>query len=630
MSTEMPTLRAGDLILKYDRGFLRYISFGKSEVLRMIYFALRDQNWETMDGIMENEVLEVSDDAFRISYQWISNEDGFPFRWDVQIEGKSNSEIEFRISGEALAAVKKNRTGFCILHPIKPCAGQPCEILDTSGEWSTHTFPKLISPHQPFFDIKGMRWNVQGAGEANLTFEGDTFETEDQRNWTDDSYKTYCTPLAKPFPVTLGKGEKVQQKVTLKFTAHEAVNKNEAEDKVMLIPAESILNQPKIGLGVSSAFYHLHPQEVEQLRILKLNHLRADIDLSENGWEKNVAHYLSEASQLGTDLMLAVFFDEAFLNQIKLLADLLKKLPRSGHLYLLLLHKAHKTTPSTLLDNGLSALRVDEQVFIGAGTNAYFTELNRETPELTKVDFVAYSVNPQVHAFDEASMTETLGGQAYTVESAQAFAPHLPIVVSPITLKPRFNPNATAPETAPQSDELPDAVDPRQVSVYAACWTLGSIAHLTNAGAQILTYFETVGWRGIMQGDRQVQMPDLFPAKRGMLFPVYHLLKELMTRRDHDWIYLRSSNALAVKGMMLRRAKQAVVLLANLHNREMQIELDLPVSSWRIEFYKGEALSASFEPFEPDPNQDGLKDEDADVEVILPAVSLSKISLTLK
>jgi hypothetical protein len=30
--------------------------------------------------------------------------------------------------------------------------------------------------------------------------EGDTYETEDQRNWTDASYKTYVRPLPCPGP----------------------------------------------------------------------------------------------------------------------------------------------------------------------------------------------------------------------------------------------------------------------------------------------------------------------------------------------------------------------------------------------------------------------------------------------
>ena len=38
---------------------------------------------------------------------------------------------------------------------------------------------------------------------------------EDQRNWTDASFKTYCTPLARPFPVPVQAGDRVDQRVAL-------------------------------------------------------------------------------------------------------------------------------------------------------------------------------------------------------------------------------------------------------------------------------------------------------------------------------------------------------------------------------------------------------------------------------
>ena len=48
-----------------------------------------------------------------------------------------------------------------------------------------------------------------------MRFAGDVFEMEDQRNWTDASYKTYCTPLALPFPVEIPEGARISQSVTL-------------------------------------------------------------------------------------------------------------------------------------------------------------------------------------------------------------------------------------------------------------------------------------------------------------------------------------------------------------------------------------------------------------------------------
>ena len=66
------------------------------------------------------------------------------------------------------------------------------------------------------------------------------------------------------------------------------------------------------------------------------------------------------------------------------------------------------------------------------GTNVYFNELNRNRPDTAAMDGVAYSINPQIHAFDEASLTEALEGQAATVTSARAFCGDLPVIVSPV------------------------------------------------------------------------------------------------------------------------------------------------------------------------------------------------------
>ncbi len=59
-----------------------------------------------------------------------------------------------------------------------------------------------------------------GAGIAATTaFAGDVFEMEDQRNWTDASYKTYVRPLARPWPYRLAAGETITQSVTVTLVA---------------------------------------------------------------------------------------------------------------------------------------------------------------------------------------------------------------------------------------------------------------------------------------------------------------------------------------------------------------------------------------------------------------------------
>ena len=47
------------------------------------------------------------------------------------------------------------------------------------------------------------------------------------------------------------------------------------------------------------------------------------------------------------------------------------------------------------------------------GTNAYFAELNRQRPGIRFP--VAFSINPQVHAFDDLSLIENLEAQPETI-----------------------------------------------------------------------------------------------------------------------------------------------------------------------------------------------------------------------
>ena len=99
---------------------------------------------------------------------------------------------------------------------------------------------------------------------------------------------------------------------------------------------------------------------------------------------------------------------------------------------------------------------------IGGGTNLYFADLNRSRPNTAGLDAVAYSINPQVHASDERSLMENLEAQRDTVTTARTFCGELPLVVSPVTLKPRFNPDAVGPEP-----------DPREPESFRVRWILG-------------------------------------------------------------------------------------------------------------------------------------------------------------
>jgi hypothetical protein len=195
-------------------GYLRPVKMGEVEVLRAIYGAVRDKNWDTALFELEVERLEQGEDAFSLEFLARSDQPAIPFWWKGTIVGRGGS-LEFTFEGHARSAFLRNRIGLCVLHPIKECAGQRCRVQDGEGNWREDVFPFYISPHQPFKQLHGLSWRPSSDVQAEIRFEGEIFEMEDQRNWTDASFKTYSTPLELPFPVEVAAGERIFQRVVL-------------------------------------------------------------------------------------------------------------------------------------------------------------------------------------------------------------------------------------------------------------------------------------------------------------------------------------------------------------------------------------------------------------------------------
>jgi D-apionolactonase len=226
-----------------------------------------------------------------------------------------------------------------------------------------------------------------------------------------------------------------------------------------------------------------------------------------------------------------------------------------------------------------SALAAARTVFagfgvpIGAGTNADLYQLNLQRPP-ADADFICWSMNPQVHAFDCTSMAETPEAAAQQVLSVREYFPGKPVAVSPITLKPRFNPVATGPEQTLPANELPPEVDPRQLSLFGAAWTLAMIKAVAEAGADSVTFYETTGWRGVMELQTGSTCPAKFPSIPGAVFPLYHVFAEVGEFAGGEILPTESSDPLAVASLLLRKGGRERLLLANLSRHGQKV-------SWR-------------------------------------------------
>ncbi|MDQ6818152.1 MAG: hypothetical protein M3018_12210, partial [Actinomycetota bacterium] len=231
-----------------------------------------------------------------------------------------------------------------------------------------------------------------------------------------------------------------------------------------------------------------------------------------------------------------------------------------------------ETTPPQLvrLVRDLLALT---SVPVAGGTDMYFCELNRTRPRARDMDGIFWSLNPQVHAFDDVSLLETAEAQGEQVRAAREFAPGKALFVGPVTLKRRYNVNATVAEEA-AAGELPDSVDPRQPTLIGAAWTLASAKHLAEQGASAITYFETVGWRGVVQGDDRPPVPNRFPARAGDAFPLFHVLADIAELRSCALLECATTRPLEVAALAAIRGGGAMTLLvANLTPGAQAVEL---------------------------------------------------------
>ncbi len=574
-ASELIPLRAGPVSMVFDADnvFLRYIRVGKHEVLRGINAPIRNQNWATIAPKVSNLHVEQRDDSFDVTFAVACQRDEIDFHWKGSISGTNQGVIEFTFDGESHSTFQKNRIGFCVLHG--PSAAGHAWLLETvDGKRSAGRFPKFISPHQPAKNLRAITHEVADGIRARVAFEGDIFEMEDQRNWTDASFKTYCTPLEIPYPVKLVKGTQISQKICINVTGNfpEAAS---TDEHVVLTVGPEHGSLPLLGVQVSNEVESLTHQQIERLKPLYLDHLRVDLALSEPSFVRELRRATRQAGALGVSLQVVLGLGKS--PDFETLIKELKQLRPHVSFWLV---RGGITADFDTAREALALVAGDARFGVTRVTN--FVELNRSRPASRPVQgaqvepyvqAVGFAINPQIHAFDNASIVETLPIHADAVNSARQFTHGQPIIVGPITLTPQLLDGVDQPGGPPQGGRLPTWVDSRQVEPFTAVWTLGSLKYLADARTHAATFFETVGWNGIMDADDVSSRPQEFPSKPGELFPVYDLFLEVGEFGGASVRRVDTSDELAAVGLALHKSGKTRLLVGNLTGESQSIIL---------------------------------------------------------
>ncbi|MGH3256245.1 MAG: hypothetical protein ACRDOU_12780 [Streptosporangiaceae bacterium] len=489
----MPDLTAGHLSAALAGAELRDVRVAGHPALDAVYVAVRDESWRTVPGEVTARRTAGTAEGTITELEVRHRFGGIGFRWRGTIE-TSADVVRFTMDGVAESDFDANRIGFGMLHP-QALKGRPLRVCGSGGEL-TGTFPGEISPARLFTGVTSMTYGVGDGAELEIQLDGDLFEIEDHRNWSDPGWKTYCTPLSAPQPVHHTTGQHTRQSVELRaWVPRVAARRRRAGGAARLEVGSAVIGAiPPLGLGASC----LPPARAaarDVVRGLRPAHLH--VELEDGGpWESRLELALAEAAGLGVPLDVALV---ATAGRVAALARHIAH--HAGELGRVSVFSPvrHSTDAGTVAAARAVFSDLGRSVPLGGGSRAHFAELNRGDFDLASWDFVTYGLTPQVHHAGGRSVLATEAAIADGLAQAKTIARGLPVVTGPITLRPRFNAAAARAEPLPAADDDGPDVDERQHTQLAALYLAAAVSRL--AGAYAATAFRTIGRRGVVAAD---------------------------------------------------------------------------------------------------------------------------------
>ncbi len=494
-------LRAGGLGMVLHEGQLLDIRYAGLDIWRTVMFLYRDPAWATPRHVATSRAIDVREDGFAL--QLDGRCPAVPaLRWNTDVQGFADGRIRYSVEIEVGSDLQTSRTGLCVLHPAS-AAGAALEVEHVDGRVSRTRFPERIAPWQPFTQIRALRHRFAPGGWAICQFDGDDFEMEDQRNFSDASFKTYSRSNFMPRPFRLDGGAVLRQSVTLWLEQRPRRNRRTLADERMhvTVSTEKIGNLPAMRLLAPAQ--RLAPRAGAQAA----SHVRIDL----RAW--------SPATSPTPPLALHAFADAGVPFRLDLLlnddahAELACKALAaacSAH-HLAVGELAIFPTSGRSVD---TARRFFPGARIGGGTPYFFTNLNRMALP-PRLDFVTYTTCPIIHVADDASVMQSLSTLNAQVATARARGIRAPLHVGPIGIGMSLDPFGVSVHPEPGYPMAMASEDPRDQAMFGQAWMLGYLCRMAAAGVTSVTLthadvLDALGALVACQGAsiRKVRNPD--------------------------------------------------------------------------------------------------------------------------
>jgi hypothetical protein len=214
-------LTAGPIRCRFVDGELRYLYVGEKEIVRRVYFAVRDRHWDTILPEFTRISIKQKNETFTVELDAVvkgsnyAGEEPVDFAWKGKITGTADGVITFEATGTANTDFLSNRIGLCVLYGSPSVVGTAFETLDKNSTLSKGSFPDFVQPQLVAPKYQTLTYRTTDGMKVTTSVIGATFDMEDQRTYGDSSFKAYA-PLPYPYPnATKGAGA-LTQTVTIR------------------------------------------------------------------------------------------------------------------------------------------------------------------------------------------------------------------------------------------------------------------------------------------------------------------------------------------------------------------------------------------------------------------------------
>jgi D-apionolactonase len=462
---------------------LEDLTFGGVRLLPRLFFTVRDQSWGSPAVLMTYGTTGADGTSF------VARVEGYPLDVSGSIVSADQSlTVSFQL--QVRDDVDVARVGPCVLHYVlRPGA---TITTDPFANRQAVKIGQRISSGRVASGYAALSYSV-GATRLIVEFDGGLFEMEDQRNWTDDTFKSYTPPLSEPRPLRLCKDQVLTYAVRITAEAPRRPASNPppagaSRAKVTVRaagPTKTTCSLPEIGLA--------HPGGPSSRGLLsQLGEVQPDFvhllaDLGEGDWKSRLRADLLAVSRLGSMAVVTVDCPPDRRRDLSAFADI-----GSGSIdTAFLFDSGQPLTSDELADAG--GVRFDgTEVRVGAGARGHFASLNLAGRVPDAAEVVGVGLAAAAHDDDRRALTTGLNSYPQIFRQVRQMAGGREIYAGPLGFAPTFD--SWSPVGSQLSvREAWQRGHPRDRSVFAAAWVVAAIGVLSSLGPKRVCISGAIG-----------------------------------------------------------------------------------------------------------------------------------------